>query len=396
MKKCILVPVMALFAVSVFAQDFTVSGEIKSGILWNRDEKTGEEVKEDTVPRSKDDAGPGAGRFRVNVNYYNPDIHVGFKFRINWEQWTSGERVPDWSYAFGYVKFWEEQFILSIGKLGASPWGTGGPEMWRELEAGNLAGIRFEYEPLQVPGLNVGFVMNSFDGDTTTEWSQKQIPMSEYFYESIVGVSYTHELFHARTAVRFDSQTDRRNYDDGKKRANDNGESGIDLVYRVEERALTRFLPGFKVWAMGYIFGIGASEENNNFFDNRNWLFIEYAPSLFTSQIRFGLDITKDIDTAKEIKDMQTLYIRPSIYFNLLDNLIKVGASFEYTKFFSDTGFFFSDVDRDSRIELKPLVQVSIGPSAYAALEYSFLRDYKETEWVIQNQWLNLRVGITF
>jgi len=160
---------------------------------------------------------------------------------------------------------------------------------------------------------------------------------------------------------------------------------------------LERFIPGFKVWAMGYATGIGASEATRSvYFDNRNWLFAEYAPSLFTAQIRFGLDAKAD---------SRKLYIKPSIYFNLLDDFIKVGTSFEYTKNFYDVANTYKDT-WFTNIELKPLVQFNFSPNIYAALEYSFLQAYQSyygstyqergLEPVTQTQWFNLRVGVSF
>jgi hypothetical protein len=391
MRRTVCALALTLCAVTVFAQDFTVSGEMKTGILWNRYETQLVDPKEETMSGSKDDAGTGPGRFRVNVEYFNPDINVGFKFRTNWERWDSAtsEQVPQWPYAFGYAKLLDRQITLSMGKLGASPWGTGGPEMWRELEAlGTGSGIRVEVEPHAVSGLNVGFVLNQFNG-AREKWGQKPVPFYEYLCESVLGASYTHEWFHARTAIRFDSQTD------SKTRESD-GLEGLDLVYRLEEYALGRYMQGLKLWALGYISGIGASEESRVLFDTRNWMFAEYAPSLFTAQIRFGLDA---------IKDKRTLYIRPSVYFNLFDKFIKVGASFEYTKLFFDVATNYKDT-WFNKIEVRPLVQFNLGSNVVAALEYSFWREYQNyygTEYekqglepLIQNQWVNLRVGVTF
>jgi len=421
MKKTLCTLVFAICAVAVFAQDlytsnedeyqeetvsggkkkivdyigdFEISGEVKTGVVWSRYEDQIDELVERTEPGSKDDAGVGPGRFRINVGYFNRNINVGFKFRINWENWTSNlEPSPSWNYAFGYAEFLDKQLTLSLGRLGDSPWGTGGPEMWVELESGmNIAGIRLEIEPKAVPGLNVGFVLNGFDG-MREPWGRKPIPLYEYLAESVIGASYTYktykEWFHVRTALRLDSQVD------GKDRDND-GIDGVDLIYRVDEYALDKFAPGLKFWVMGYIYSIGASENNKIYFKTVNWLFGEYVHNLFTTQIRFGLDATSN---------MNTMYIKPSFYFTPWDNLIMVGASFEYTKFF----FLAESNYKDSPyhiIEVKPLLQFNINPNAYAAFEYSFKREYQNyygtpyeslgLEPIIQTQYINIRVGVKF
>jgi hypothetical protein len=394
MKKIAFLLVSALCAAVVFAQEFKVNGEVKTGILWNKFENQLDLPNEMTEAGSKDDAGSGAGRFRLNAEYFNPNINIGFKFRINWENWQdkspSGQPYPGWPYAFGYAKLFDNQLTMSLGKLGASPWGTGGPEMWKELEAVDITGgMRFEYEPFYVPGLNVGFVLNGLNSATDV-WNTPADPITFFHIlaETVVGVSYTHDYFHVRTAVRFDSEVD-------GVRGRADGKQGADLVYRMEERILTTLLSGFKIWAMGYMYGIGASEGNKADFSTWNWLFAEYAPDLFIAQIRFGYDA---------VPDLNTLYIKPSFYLTPFNKLIKVGASFEYKKDFGNLDDYKASAFR--QIEVRPLAQVNISPNAYVAFEYSFRREYvkyvgtdyqvRGLEPLIQNQWINLRFGVTF
>jgi hypothetical protein len=392
MRKIACALLLTLCAAAVFAQDFTINGEVKTGIVQTKYENQLDDPYTNTTAGHKDDAGAGPGRFRINAEYFNQNINVGFKFRVNWEYWNLSDRepVPAWSYAFGFAKFFDQQVTMSLGRLGASPWGTGGPEAWKELEAiGTTAGIRFEVEPHAVPGLNVGLVLNGLNTGTDV-WNTPKEPITFWhiLQETVVGASYTHEWFHARMALRFDSEVD-------GNRGRPDGKQGAELVYRLEERILTTLLPDFKVWAMGYIYGIGASEGNKEDFSTWNWLFAEYAPSLFTAQIRFGYDA---------VPDLNTLYIKPSFYFKLFDNLIKVGASFEYKKDFGNLGDYKDSFYR--KIELKPLIQVNVNSNTYIAFEYSFSREYVKyigtdyevmgLEPLTQTQWMNLRVGVTF
>jgi hypothetical protein len=407
MKKIILIllasALVLALANTAFSQDLKVDGEMKTGLLWDKYENGLDELNNQNVTTkmgSKDDAGNGPGRFRINVDYLNSDINIGFKFRLNWQKWddttVNGEAVPPWSYAFGYGKFFDNQLTMSLGKLGASPWGTGGPEKYQEVEAlGNTGGMRFEYEPYYVPGLNAGFVLNGFNG-SREEWTE---PMSllHILGETVIGVSYTHEFFHARMAFRFDSEAD----GGGRGGGWANGKEGGELVYRLEERVIRKYLPGFSIWAMGWFRGVGVDQANIDaeaeYFATWNWLFFEYAPELFTAQIRLGYDAYPNINK---------IYIKPSFYFNLFDRFIKVGASFEYQKDFGDLADKYDHPDAAFRfIELKPLLQVNISPNAYAAFEYSFKQRWvqweqtykdKDIRPLIQEQWINIRFGLTY
>jgi hypothetical protein len=407
MKKILILLLTLALANTAFSQDLQVSGEIKTGILWSQYENGLDKLDANSVPvgiGSKDDAGNGPGRFRINVDYLNHDINVGFKFRINWERWddNNNQPVPGWAYAFGYGKFFDNQLTMSLGKLGASPWGTGGPEKYKELEAvSNTGGMRFEYEPAFLPGLNAGLVLNGFNG-TREEWV-KPMSLFHILEETVVGVSYTHDLFHARMAFRFDSEADGA----GRGSGWINGKEGGELVYRLEERAIRNFLPGFSIWAMGWIKGIGTDKANVDaevdWLSSWNWLFFEYVPDPFTAQIRLGYDA---------YTDKNVLYVKPSFYLYPMaffkpemSKLIKVGASFEFTK---DFGNVTKDDHPDAvyrEIELKPLLQVNLSPNAYAAFEYSFSREW--VKWgqtykdlgvlpLIQRQWINIRFGLTY
>jgi len=89
----------------VFAQDFTVSGEMKTGYFWERILADGDEVYEEAKMHNNDDAGDNQGRFRMNTHLFN---------------------------------------------------GVGGPDLWTELDA--QIGIRTEIMPKVIPGFNIGFM----------------------------------------------------------------------------------------------------------------------------------------------------------------------------------------------------------------------------------------------
>jgi hypothetical protein len=325
------------------------------------------------------------------VDFFHEAINIGFKFRINWEDWGP-EKVPSWSYAFAYVNFLQDQLTMSIGKLGASPWGIGGPELWNELESiATSGGIRFEYKPNFVPGLNVGFVLNGMNNYTDLWPASNDITFLHYLEESVVGVSYTHDYFHGRVAYRFDTVADAlRGGSDDPYEA---GQNGGELLYRLEERAIRNVLPDFRIWAIGYYKGIGASEANKDEYLVRNWLFAEYDPQYFNAGLRFGYDVESTL---------QFFHFRPQFYVKLFDNFLNIGSRAAYAIDFGE------DRNREGAayyyFEIEPKIQVNFA-NFYVALAYNVRRQYvrdtsrdyerENAEPIWQTQWLNLRVGMT-
>ena len=397
MKRFIFVLlVFAFFSARAFAQ-LTVTGEIKTGILQTTIEDGINPSKTRTDAGSKDDAGGGAGRFRMNLDYFIPEKHIGFKFRINLEDWASPHNNM-WGYFFGYGNFFNDQLTVSFGKLGSSPWGTGGPDLWKELESsgGTKGGIRFEYKPSFIPGLNVGFVINSFDKDVDQYPASEPITFLHILEESIIGASYTHDYFHIRAAYRFDSEVDQLRLGDRT------GKDGGQLVYRVEERIIKNYLPGFRIWALGHYYGIGADESNIDEYLATNWFFIEYAPKLFTAQVRVGLETT-----AKR----NVFNLRPAFYLNLFDNFLTIGAQYLFAQDFGPEDDPLGKTYPGSPyyyMEIEPKIQVNFTPGFYAAIAYNWHKEYVrptddhyyEGNLIIeptkQTQWINLRIGMYF
>ncbi|GBU29624.1 hypothetical protein R84B8_03197 [Treponema sp. R8-4-B8] len=382
MKKIFIVLLAAVSFVSVFAQEFNVGGEVKGGILWEKIENRQPDV--DNIERvrlnSKDDAGDSYGRFRINADYTNAAGNLGIKARLNWDNYTSSNGGPTWSYAFGWGNFFNNQLTLSLGKLGGSPWGSGGPEMWRELEVSSFGGMRIEYKPSFVPGkLNIGFVLNWYD-DVADAGGTKEPTILDLLQESVVGMSYANDYFMLRFAYRFDSDLDK-----GGARSGSDGQEGTKFVYRVEEYMLKRALDGLSIWALGEFTGIGASDPS--FFFTRNWLFVQYAPTDFTAQIRFGFEKSENRAVA---------YAKPYFAYNFLGKLIVPSIMFCYAQDFGE-GKRYPD-SPFAYLEFEPKVQVNFSPGAYVAFSYYYRMEYKyaRTPPEEQTQWMNLRFGITY
>ncbi|MDR0457117.1 MAG: hypothetical protein LBH20_10595 [Treponema sp.] len=377
----------ALITPAAFAQimggELKLSGEAKSGIYWEQRQQEGRDPEAEVKLQNKDDAGSGQGRFRLNMDYEN-EKNFGFKVRVNWENFA--DTAPQWSYAFGYGNFFENQMTVSVGKLGASPWGTGGPEMWKELESMISGGMRVEWKPEFVPGnLNVGFVLNYFNSDRDQGATDIPVSLLNILKESVIGVSYTHDMFLVRLAFRLDDEMDAQQ--DNKITG---GKGEEEMVYRLEERVLSSYLPGLQVWAIGHLYGITPKGKEIRWL--RNWLFAQYAPEDFTAQLRFGYEY---------IESRSEFYIKPSLYWNLFDKLLSVGASFTYCQDFGDGKMYEGSAYR--YLELEPKIQLNF-TSSYIAFAYNFRQEYLQPWSTLaagkdplkQTQWMNLRFCIYF
>jgi len=383
MKKLFILLSLAALPSLVFAEGLVLSGEAKTGVYWEKIENSFTPPIVNLKTHSQnDDAGNYEGRFRLNMEYLNNSGSLGFKVRIQWEDWQNEKQIPDvWPYAFGYGNFFDNQLTVSIGKLGGSPWGTGGPEMWKELEATRGGGMRVEWKPAFIPAqygkLNIGIVINGPEAYTDAGFTREPT-FFDYLQESVIGVAYTHPLFMARFAYRLDSEMDRRVRGPEDK-------EGDDLVYRVEEHFLEKVVPGLSLWALGYITGVGA--DKTEYVEHKNWAFIQYKLTDFTAQLRFGFEGSSD---------RSVIFARPSFYYKFIDGLLEAGGLFGIAQDFGN-GKIYTD-SPFSFIELVPKIQINFAQGAYAAFEYYWKLEYAYTTPppLKQTQWINLRLGINF
>ncbi|MDR0784918.1 MAG: hypothetical protein LBE74_03420 [Treponema sp.] len=380
MKKYILLLCAAVLASgTVLSQELSFSGEVKTGVYWEQ-AQTGDKVTEigeihihdrGYVPpgasRYAGDSSSNEGRFRLNLQFDHKD--VGMKLRFEQTAWTDTS-LPNWSYAFAYGNFISNQLKISAGRLGDSPWGAGGPELWTELDT--KIGVRTEIKPNLLPGLNVGFVLNKWNGGEVTGTKT----LAEMLQESVVGASYTNDFFHIRFAYRFDSDLD----------ADDE-----EFVYRIEERALNMVLEGFQIIANGYYKGINQSEGGRGGsepeFSFQNWLYVQYAPRDFTASVRFGL---------WTVPDRQILSVKPGFYYNFFGNILNVGAYFLFEQDFGANKFY--EGSPYLALELQPLVRLNFGDNFYTALVYDYRSEYAEVrkDTIKTTHWFNLQVVYAF
>jgi len=368
----------------------TLSGEVKTGVFWKEWSQEGIAPLSDIMLHSKDDAGGEGdqGRFRLNLDYDN-GRGFGIRARIQWQNWM--ENAPQWPYAFGYGNFFRDQLTVAIGKFGGgSPWSTGGPEKWKELETTSGGGMRIEWKPGFIPfgKLNVGFVLNWFDAPMESTGTVYKT-LADLLMETVLGASYDCDWFLVRFAFRLDSELDR-----AIRGTEEYGKEGYKLIYRLEEKMLKKMI-GLSIWALGDYEGVGAPDPQ--FWKFENWLFVQYdadfkkAPDLFTAQVRLGFDY---------LESRSILHFKPSIYFNILNKLISIGASFLYGQDFGDGKMFVGSPYL--YFEIEPKLQINFSNS-YIAFVYNFRREYlkpyaeaRGADPIKQTQWMNLRFCIYY
>jgi len=374
MKKIVLFCIIAVCVVGIAAaQGLSLSGEVKTGFYWEEKQRGLDKPESEGKVHNNDDAGDYQGRFRLNLLYEKNNF--GVKARFQEENWQENF-MANWGYAFAYGLFFDNQFKLSAGKMGDSPWGAGGPERWDELDT--KIGIRAEFMPKFAPGLNVGFVLNDMDGTVplTQQGKGKINPtILNMLEETVLGASYTHEYFAVRFAYRFDTSLDEG--------------TGGKMLFRLEERVIANYLPGFQIWANGFYEGIGDETWGSTKFIN--WLYIQYEPETFTAQLRLGYDV--------QGKRAGIFYLRPSFYYHLFDRLLSIGLRFSFGQEFGEGR---RNPGKDYLFwEIQPMVRLNLG-NAYVAMVYQYSSDYNFVDMatnenvVTRYQWVNLRVVFTF
>jgi hypothetical protein len=226
MKKLMVLILVLSMAASAFAENgLTVGGDAATGFRVTK------EGDGDAAARLENtDVGNVPGRFRLNFNYTKDNIQV--KWRT---QMTSLAQEKDqfqstldnvFEYAFAMGDFFDNQFRVSVGKLGDSgdrPWEMGNSEVWGDVEG--ITGARFEFKPAALAGLNVGLLMPAL---------ASSVEPGDYFSELGFGIRYDHDAFAARFAIRLDGEGD--------------PSGGGTAVWHLEARAIGSAVPGLKAY----------------------------------------------------------------------------------------------------------------------------------------------------
>jgi hypothetical protein len=389
----------------------TISGEVKTGLfVWSREKdvyaaddlnnQTGEVQPDEGADihyseldnwmgykRLDSIRGTNQGQYRLN--FQSEKGTIGAKFRFEMSDFSTG--TVNWAYAFLYGSFFDDQFRASVGKLGESPWGTGETDL--DVELDTTVGMRFEYLPVFVPGLELGFVLNSAN---TAIPGGVSVTLKDLLGETVLGASYTYDLFHARLAYRLDSKADA---------GSGSRDQGGRITYRLEERMLRNYLPGFQIWNVGSFEEIG--NEASNMLTGTNYLYAQYDPDNFTARLRLGYDIIdiKRLPNGNRGADdsRQWFSVQPSFYYKFFNNFLNAGLAFEFAKDFGD-GLVSPAPYLSWYIE--PQIKVNISQGFYISLVYRYHDEYYQMD--IQNDpvnpepfnsrthWVNLRAVFTF
>ena len=391
----------------------SVSAEMKTGVFWDSR----------GVPAARihhnDDAGTMQGRLRLGMRFQYENVGVRVRFQ---QDGLMGSPPVVWDFAYAYGSFLNDQLRFSLGRLGESPWEWGGSVprwLWvphdpqptigaHRLRLDDLFGIRTEIRPAAVPGLSVGFTLNEWDGSRwTPPFTAADVLLQDFLMETTFGVAYENENIYARFSFRLDSEVDDMWCAYMLRRQ----QEGHSLMYRIEPRIVGNFVPHLSVWLNGWWRGIGAGEVDttrivegvdfghgyiNTMMDFRNWLYIEYAPPLFTAELRVGAQITGF--------DSHVLSLRPSFFYNVLP-FLRLGSAFRYElNFGSRAGELgrgrpfplgpaaFNPPEHFFAVE--PQLRVHFGQT-YIAFVYGFEGRIDDGN-LTQRHWINLRTVVSF
>jgi len=408
MKRAVVVLIAAFMAAgALYAQELTYSGEIKTG-FYIEQEKVGDQdpVATGGMTNNDGDSGTGQGRLRLDFHFTYQNLGVRLRFQIEPDSMNLGPYYPAWSFAYAYGNLFDDQFKISMGLLGESPWGTGGPRLRSEPEtreytsynslskepyivSEGLMGIRFEFKPSFIPGLNLGFVLNQPD---RTQFSTVTQTFGDVLAESVVGAAYEHENFAVRAGYRFDSTVD--TYADS--RINEGGR----LTYRLEEKVLENLVDGMRIWLNGYYYGIGGEQQNIDRMGEDgiihrkkmgggeyviNWLYWLWDADDFIAQFDTGFGIHKAYNNAEsrptERQEYQSLEFRPAFYYKFFDNVFQAGLGVGFGMEFGDGKTYASSPYQF--ISVEPQIRLNIGGSGYIAAVYNFTDQYA---WFDENE----------
>jgi hypothetical protein len=241
-------------------------------------------------------------------------------------------------------------------------------------------GIRLEYKPSFVPGLNVGFVLNQPD---MKQIAPKDQTFTYILQESVIGAAYENEYFAVRVGYRFDGPADTYTND---------ADEGGRLTYRLEGRFLGTLVDGMQVWLNGDYYGIGNERRiitiNVNGVPTKlefgageyliNWLYWLLDTDSFIAKFDTCFSMYQTYSNAeftpRERQEYMSLEVKPAFYYKLFDNLLQAGLRLGFGMEFGEGKTY-----KDSPYQyyfVEPQVRFNIGSNSYLALVYNFTDKY--------------------
>ena len=268
----------------LYAQ-FTVSGEMRTGLglVKNGDENLMMSIRNTDVDQEGSDvqsndnfggnAGTGRmpttplaspGRIVLNLNYTKGPFQFRTRLRTmginntSTDSFTESDLDQLFVHYYMMINLLSNQIRVSAGKIGddTAVWNSMGPQMKAHPETTH--GIKFEYRPSFIRGLNVGFVAPA-----------RFLSAEDYLTEMYWGARFNRpNLIDIRTGILLD----------GKGDDADNDQAGATAVYRINPMFLSRYVKGFSLWMNGRFRGIPTVEGTpNRYFRTEHWLYTQYA-----------------------------------------------------------------------------------------------------------------------
>ena len=355
---------MLLTAFSATALEFTMSGEIRTGFYTDR-------ISDQSGKRSESSIHNNAGGSRTWLNLNLEAENFGMRTRYSQGEWGPRAKLNT-DFIYAYSMLMENQLKVSAGMLGESPWGADGPDLWRHVD--NQIGIRFEWMPNFIPGLNVGFVLNRYNAihrnpRRTETWY-------DILMDSVLGIAYDHDFFAFRFSWRLDSLRDQDFI----------GDEGHEFVYHAEERILDSFLPGLQISANGYYRGLNSAILEREFFDN--YFYVRYKRDVFSVYLNSRLFTDIRSDNSK-------LLIKPGFYYGLFDGFLDIGFAAGIEKGFKEAAAYLNSFYNFWFVE--PNVRMNITDNSYINVVYNYTKTYVCRAGNTSDvNWLNIRVGFAF
>jgi hypothetical protein len=303
MKKFMIVGLILTIAGSVFAENgLTVGGDAKTGL--NISKQGDDDAK--VIVRNSDDIVYTPGRFRLNFNYTTDNVQVKWRMQMTGDSGSFKVTLDNvFAYAYAMGDFFDKQFRVSVGKIGADhPFETSGDQLRTNVE--DISGARFEFKPAAVAGFNVALLMPALS---------KPVDAGDYFSELGFGLRYENDALDARFAIRLDGEGD--------------PSGGAKAVWRLNAKAIRGIVPGLSVWANGKIEKIKTHDSvADDALTTESWLYAKYAQGKLTSAaIRLGLETWGDSTTAAPADGRYnadyyrrvSFYIKPVFGYKLTD-----------------------------------------------------------------------------